>query len=143
MTRLVYAIYCDDVRVEVNGKHSLIGTYSEAMYLPAFPAHIMKLCVVVNAITDEATPFKDFKIIASYNGAPIAELEASAEQVQAQAPQTPGIPPKTVQAQLAFAPLILDKPGELTVTFISEGIATECNALKTLVAPEGMPIFFG
>jgi hypothetical protein len=140
MTRLAYVTYCDDVRLEVNGKHSLIGIYSEAMYLPSFPTNVMKLCAVINAITDEANPFKDFKISASYNGVLIAELEATAEQIQTQAAQTPNATLRSVQAQMIFAPFILDKPGELTITFLSEGAAFECNTLKVLIAPEGMTL---
>lgn len=142
MSRFVYATYCDDVRLEITGKASLMGVYADAMYVQSFPVNLSKLCIVVNAVTPASNPFKGFKITALYNDAPIAEMEVPAEQLQAEIAKAPTSPIKNVQAQMIFAPLSLDKPGEIKILFESEGEIIESNPLQTLVAPEGsMPLF--
>jgi hypothetical protein len=38
------AIFCDDIRLEINGKASLMGIYNYQMFLPDFPITLSKLC---------------------------------------------------------------------------------------------------
>ena len=38
------AIFCDDIRQEINGKMSLMGIYSVDMYVPDFPITLPKVC---------------------------------------------------------------------------------------------------
>lgn len=143
MNRFVYATYCDDVRLEVNGKYSLIGVYADAMFVPSFPANLMKLCVVVNAVTPAEAPFKGFKIMAFYNDQLLAEMEVPEEQLQSEIDKAPTAPIKNIQAQMIFAPLILDKPGSLHIVFESDGEAMSSNPMQVLTPPEGSPpIFF-
>jgi len=37
---VVFAVLCEDVREEVNRKHSLMGVYSGNILVPQFPAHL-------------------------------------------------------------------------------------------------------
>lgn len=85
MSRFVYATYCDDVRLEINGKTSLIGVYANAMFVQGFPTNLMKLCVVVNALTPPDRPFNGFKISALFNNKAIAEMEVPLAQLQEEA----------------------------------------------------------
>lgn len=140
MSRFVYTTYCDDVRLEVNGKTSLIGVFADAIFLPSFPINVMKLCAVVNAVTPAEEPFKGFKITAVYNGNPIAEMEVPDEQLQEQLEKAPTTPIKTIQAQMIFSPLVVDKPGELKILFESAGVTLASNSLQVMQAPEGMNI---
>lgn len=139
MNRFVYATYCDDVRLEVNGKSSLIGVYSDAMFVSSFPANLMKLCVVVNAVTPSSNPFKGFKITALYDGKIMAEMEVPDEQLQEEIAKAPTAPIKNIQAQMIFAPFIIDKPGTLHVVFESEGEVMTSNPLQVIDLPEGSP----
>lgn len=41
----LFVVFCDDVRHEIGNKYSLIGCYSEQMYVGSFPAALPKLCV--------------------------------------------------------------------------------------------------
>lgn len=43
--QLVYSILCDDVRIEMGNKLSLMGVF-ENIFMPAFPATLLKCCVV-------------------------------------------------------------------------------------------------
>ena len=142
MSRFVYTTYCDDVRLEVNGKTSLIGVYADTIFLPSFPVNLMKLCAVVNAVTPAAEPFKGFKITAVYNDNPIAEMEVPDEQLQEQLTKAPTAPIKNIQAQMIFSPLALDKPGELKILFESAGETLTSNPLLVMQAPEGMNIIY-
>lgn len=138
MNRFAYATYCDDVRYELNGKTSLIGVYADTMFIPAFPAHLPKLCVVVTAVTPSDTPFKDFAIKATYNGTTLGELVATADQMAAQVNAEPTAPIKSANAQLIFSPIALPAPGSIEITFTSEGQEIKCNALAVSQLPEGM-----
>jgi hypothetical protein len=42
-----YSIFCDDVRVEANGKQILIGVYTGDMLVPVFPVHLPIFHVLV------------------------------------------------------------------------------------------------
>ncbi|MFR0690211.1 DUF6941 family protein [Enterobacterales bacterium AE_CKDN230030158-1A_HGKHYDSX7] len=138
MTRQVYVTYCDDVRLEVNNKVSLMGVYAEVMYLSAFPAHIPKLCAVVNATTEPDKPFKDFYIQAKLNNAVIGEMQVTEAELETQMGQAPGSALKSVQAQMIFSPVALKEPAVLTITFRSEGVSYECNSLELVAPPDGM-----
>lgn len=37
-------LFCDDIRHEISGKASLMGTYGADMYVPDFPITIPKIC---------------------------------------------------------------------------------------------------
>ena len=43
--QLVYSIVCDDVRIEMGNKLSLMGLF-ENIFLPAFPSALLKFAVV-------------------------------------------------------------------------------------------------
>ena len=43
--RLIYSILCDDVRIEMGNKLSMMGIF-ENVFLPAFPAVIIRFAVV-------------------------------------------------------------------------------------------------
>ncbi len=42
-----HTIFCDDIRQEVGGKISFMGTYRSYIYFPSFPMDIPKFCLFV------------------------------------------------------------------------------------------------
>lgn len=46
MTRFAYSHFCDDIRLELGNKSSLIGLYGDDLFVPSFPAVLPKLCIV-------------------------------------------------------------------------------------------------
>lgn len=42
-----HTIFCDDVRQEVSGKQTLVGTYGTYMYVAEFPVMLPKVCCVI------------------------------------------------------------------------------------------------
>lgn len=47
MPKVKAAIFCDEVRMEANGKLFLIGTYSGKMIVPRFPAKDQLQCIIL------------------------------------------------------------------------------------------------
>lgn len=41
------ALFCDDLRHEINGKLSLMGVYTGDMYVPHFPITLPKICAFI------------------------------------------------------------------------------------------------
>lgn len=60
--RHLEVIYCDDVRLEVGNKQSLIGVYPGDLYLEALPAVLPKLCVVATLVMPAAESFESLRI---------------------------------------------------------------------------------
>jgi len=42
-----HALFCDDIREEVAGKVTYVGTYGPLMFVPHFPVTLPKLCMAV------------------------------------------------------------------------------------------------
>lgn len=138
MNRFAYATYCDDVRYELNGKTSLIGIYAGKMYVPTFPAHLPKLCVVVTAVTPIDQQFKGFSIKATYNDTTLGEMAVTAEQMEGQTNDEQNGTLQSLSAQMVFSPFAMQEPGKLRVTFTSEGEEIKCNALVVSQPPDGV-----
>ena len=140
MPKIAYTVFCDDIRMEVNGKTSIIGAYAGALYTRTFPVHLPKLCAWVVGDTTKDDPFKGFRIEALLNGNVIGELDVPEEQHQQQIQSSPDATNMLIQAQMIFSPILLSEPGELRINFISDGQKIECTPLKILQAPDDMPI---
>lgn len=55
--RFLSVVYCDDVRFEVGGKHSLIGCYAGDLLVETMPAVLPKLCIFAQLYTPIEKPF--------------------------------------------------------------------------------------
>jgi len=55
--RIAHAVFCDDIRMELGGKYSLMGIYSRVLVLPVRPPVVLpKLGVVVWLVCDIDDP---------------------------------------------------------------------------------------
>jgi hypothetical protein len=68
-----HVIICDDIRQEIGGKQTLIGTYNEVMIVPAIPAILPSIAFRV-AINMSRTDYKtcQFKL-SSPGGSPVIQ----------------------------------------------------------------------
>jgi hypothetical protein len=73
MTRLLHAIFCDDVRLEAGNKLSYMGCYTGQMVVASFPTVLPKICVVMTASTPRSKPFKELKFVLFNNDDVVAE----------------------------------------------------------------------
>lgn len=135
------AIFCDDIRHEINGKVSLIGCYSGLMYVQSFPANLPKLCVHVTASTGIDDPFdsllsftvlKDAEVLTKtdLDGAQLSELAA---QAPGGIPNPQGI---FITSGFEFSPLPLNEPCTIQVLLETNGQVFTGGRLRILPMPE-------
>lgn len=74
--RQIYVIYCDDIRVEMGNKQSLMGVYNTELVVPQLPITLPKLAVCVRVFTPSDRPFKEVIIKAMLNDQVIGEAPA-------------------------------------------------------------------
>jgi len=121
-----YTIFCDDVRLEHDGKVTFVGAYSGRMHVnTTFPATLPKfaISVVFNQAKDAFVPH--LKLLASLPGdedeASIqGEFGETSEGAILQEVRKDPLPEGTgkyigVTATLVMAPLVLKEPGTITV----------------------------
>ena len=82
MSRYLHSLYCDDIRHEINGKVSYIGTYHGKLLIPSVPVVVPKLCVAIFAVTSANNPFKRFSLRILKNDEKLLEQEISSEQLK-------------------------------------------------------------
>jgi hypothetical protein len=58
--RFAYSVFCDDVRVEANGKSIFVGVYGWKMLVPKLP-HMLRLAIVSHCLTESDEPIKTLK----------------------------------------------------------------------------------
>ena len=79
--RLIYSILCDDVRIEMGNKLSMMGIF-ENVFLPAFPAVIIRFAVVNHWMGDGE--FQTQVRIAGPDGRDVAVSAASMLRIEPQ-----------------------------------------------------------
>lgn len=131
------AIYCDDIRVEVGGKFSLMGVYQNEMVFPQFPALAPKFCARVTLrFPVEARPHESLKIQLFTGEALLGQMEVNQEQIQNSElpPPDPEIPQEervlAVQTGFVFSPFQVEAPCRLRLRAYIDGLEIKGNGLK-------------
>jgi hypothetical protein len=88
-----FALFCDDIRVEIGGKVSLMGLYQAEMFFPnniALPALLPKMVIVVNYYEAHGSLNEDVSFKVTYGDennviaeVPVSRRDIIAEQAQA------------------------------------------------------------
>lgn len=74
------AVFCDEIRIENNGKKIFIGVYSSAMLVDAFPATLPRLTVSLNLLLSSNRHPKDsLRFVLLMDEAVLAESEVPAD----------------------------------------------------------------
>lgn len=60
--RRIEVVYCDDIRLELGNKHSLMGVYPADMFIDIMPVVLPKLCAWVNVVTPVGKPFDRLRV---------------------------------------------------------------------------------
>lgn len=81
MSRYLHAIFCDDVRLEVGNKQSLMGIYSSDLLIHELPVVLPKLCIVVNLVTPLRNPFKKLTVKVFRDDEILIEAPVTGEQL--------------------------------------------------------------
>jgi hypothetical protein len=140
--RQVEVLYCDDIRQELSGKVSYIGSYGPEMWVQEFPATLPQFCVAVwiNIPSDNATSgitvrfIRDEEIITESH----ADLPDPDNFPRSQ--ESDG-PPSFLGVQTAFilSPFVIDAPCTLRVRAITaDGEELKGVALKVRQTPNNV-----
>ena len=112
--QLVYSILCDDVRLELGNKLSLMGVF-ENVYLPQFPAMLLRFAAVNHWIG--AGDYETQVRVVSPDGREIAQSSQSAFRIE---------PEGYADNVTFFANVALDRAGRYSIqTFIDGKIVSQ------------------
>lgn len=130
MTRYATCIFCDDIRMEVGNKISLIGVYGGVLQVPSIPALLPKLCIQTNFETPADQAMKSFTLRISYGEKLLSEnklgeddLTAAMDHVNRDSNSL--VEPFTVfslMLQNIMSPFEIKEPGTLKVIVIVDGV---------------------
>lgn len=138
-----YSTFCDDVRVEANGKHILIGVYAADMLMPAFPLQLPAFHVIIrySERPGESTHPVKFVITMPGQEAPIFTAEVSREDlakavVPAPAEDDLDDPLITLNVMAAFAGLVFPQAGRLKVRAYRGDDEIRLGTLRVRIHPD-------
>ena len=144
MNRYAYAVFCDDIRQEINGKITMVGIYTDRLLVSSVPTVLPKLCLALSIATDKEKMFEEISVTGTFGRDEVFKMELHKEQIQnivAQAPKSE-TPAKffTVQLNAILTPFQLERTGKLVLTVMADGEELECGGLEISLAPPGTVI---
>ncbi|WLG72198.1 DUF6941 family protein [Pseudomonas simiae] len=144
MNRYAYAVFCDDIRQEINGKITMVGIYTDRLFVSSVPTVLPKLCLALAIATDKTNMFEDVSVTGTLGGDEVFRMQLQKDQIQSivdQAPK-PEIPAKffTIQLNAILTPFQLERTGKLVIKVVADGEELECSGLEMALAPPGTVI---
>ncbi|QBR00477.1 hypothetical protein [Paraburkholderia pallida] len=83
MSRLAYCHFCDDVRIELGNKSSLMGLYGGELIVPSFPFVLPKLAIIIFVRTPIDQPMRTLAFEVREGSNVLARHEVSSEELEA------------------------------------------------------------
>ena len=128
--RLVYTIFCDDVRLEVGNKLSLMGVFHQIV-VQQFPVSVMKF-TVVSQWRGSGTHLSEVRILSGDRQHPVVIAEPSPFQI------SPGGVANTISF---FFNVVFEAPGEYRVqTLVDSSLFDEQTLTILAVDQHGSPL---
>jgi hypothetical protein len=118
-----FALFCDDVRVEVGGKLSLMGLYQAEMFFPnnlSLPTLLSKVVIVINYYEVHGALNEDLLFKVTYGDesnlvaeVPISRQQVISEQAQAKNPEGPEDSERiyNIRVPITLSPFRIEKMG--------------------------------
>lgn len=141
MKPYAYSTFCDDIRHEVNGKTSYIGTFNGSLFLPSLPAMIPKLCCIVSLVLPLEEHLSDLKISCLFAGSEVFANQFGADQLKGLYGAAPTVEDRKgflAQFMISLSPFNVESFGKLQIEIFADGEQIECPGLQISQAPEGM-----
>jgi hypothetical protein len=141
-TRLyLHALYCDDIRHEVGGKVTYVGTYGPDMFVPEFPFVVPKLCVALFMSMPWELEARKLVARVSLDGDLIADFDADIESVVTRQLSDPCIGPDDAARQIvttyfSVTGLQIKAPGKIKTLVRVDDDEIRGPALKILERPD-------
>jgi len=144
MNRYAYAVFCDDIRQEINGKITMVGIYTDRLFVASVPTVLPKLCLALAMATDKTNMFEEVCVTGTFGPDEVFKMELHKEKIQSiidQAPD-PEFPAKffTLQLNAILTPFQLERTGKLVIKVVADGEELECGGLEMALAPPGTVI---
>jgi hypothetical protein len=139
------AIFCDDIRQEVDQKASYIGVYSAGTMIVngAFPVTLSKLGIALTFAQRRElfVPNIGIRIFLPGDTDEKASIEAEAAPGAAMPALDEDMPMVMIVAQLLLSPLVISQPGAIRVRVLREGLLHRLGVLqvKALSEASGSP----
>jgi hypothetical protein len=136
----VETIFCDDIRHEVGGKLSFMGTFFEVMYVKDFPIILPKFCISIKVVSFSSEPMPPMQIKILLGGKLLDEKKIQVEGKEKNK-KTKDVEQKDKanvgRFLYAFSPLEIKNESEIEVNvfFDDEDESIKGLGLKILKAP--------
>jgi len=146
MKRVAYCHFCDDVRVEIGNKTSLMGIYGGELLVPAMPTMLPKLAVVIFVRTPIDQPMATLAFEVREGSTVLVRHEISA--VELEAGQKSMIDrdfgeerPKSLSigANAFIQPFVVERPKAIEAVVICDGKELAAGKLFVKVMDEAAP----
>lgn len=140
MSKFFYAVFCDDIRHEINGKLSYMGIYQGALYFPEFPASMPKLCISIHIMLPKDEEFKTICLSGSIDDEEVFNHELPKEQVQADKNSlvdTKDAKRLMIQTSVIATPITFEKPCRLQISIKVDEEQLEPQTLWVKNPPKG------
>ena len=128
MSRLAYCHFCDDVRIEIGNKTSLMGIYGGELLVPAMPTILPRLAVVTFVRTPFDQPMATLAfevregavVLARHEMSP-AELEAGQKSMVDRDLDADRPKSFSIGANAFLQPLAIERPKVIDAVVICDG----------------------
>lgn len=135
----IVALFCEDVRREMNGQETIVGTISDSMNVTAVPGILPKLAVYIRAnfnINFELSKFSWGLIDPDGNECASSVVESEVIQLAFRSANEKGLPLAGIKSVTVLSPVNLPKEGrfELITTVNEETFVS--GVLSVMVAPQ-------
>jgi hypothetical protein len=143
-----YTTFCDDIRIEADGKWTLVGTYQNHMFVAGvFPVTLPKFGLSVTLLQRRPHFAPDTKIMVWMPGDPEETASIQAEMgestpgavlqgIDQQDPTTDG-PYVVLRANFILAPFTISQAGQIRVRAVHRDKLIRLGALQVLSKPNG------
>lgn len=147
MQRHLQTIFCDDIRHETSGKLTLVGMYSDSLFVPQLPVTLPRVCLVARLISSLKQPARSVKLRVYKGTDLIQELMAQEADLAAMLRNVPAYEAagssdrvQVVQFLVEFAPFQINGPCLLRVHAETEDGLHEGASLSISQTPTAGPV---
>jgi hypothetical protein len=143
MSRFASCQFCDDVRVEIGNKISLMGIYGGELAVAGGSTVLARLCVVATAFTTVDQPFKSLRFRVTEAGRIVAEQEIPSATIKG-APDIirrkersdDPILRYSLSCTMFISPFVVDRDMVIKVIAICDGEEIGAGRLYCGISPE-------
>jgi hypothetical protein len=147
-----HAIFCDDIRMEVDGKMTFVGVYRGRMYVHgSFPFTLPKFGIAINFAQIKEKFVANLGVRIALPGDPddkpsvLAELNETSEGAIEQAMGKEPLPEdhhkyNQLSAAMVFSHLVIKEPGAIAVRVLRNDELHRVGRLLILQGSQGQPI---